>query len=271
MRTDYTTLLVNVDGPVVEVVLNRPEKRNAINFEMDHELDDVLTEAALDDDVRAVMVRGAGACFSAGHDLADQKELAAAKSSGERHPEVDPLSQPRLMRSWYFPKPLIAGVHGFVGPEALKIISHFDFVLAAPGTRFSYEQARIATSAPGGTALPFLLPMRVWKKLILMGGWFDAEQALDFHFVQRIVPEEELPGVLREWAEYLAAGPIEAMKIAKMGIHRQYELMGMANMEMVQNRIDRRGTDMASWDASGGVAAAVQQRDAVSDPTISKV
>ena len=56
------------------------------------------------------------------------------------------------MRSWYFPKPLIAGVHGFVGPEALKTIATFDFVLAArPGTRFSYEQARVGLPPPAAT------------------------------------------------------------------------------------------------------------------------
>ena len=141
------------------------------------------------------------------------------------------------MRSWYFPKPLIAGVHGFVGPEALKTIATFDFVLAAPGTRFSYEQARVRTSAPGGNPLVFLLPMRVWKKLILMGGWFSAEQALDFDFVQRVVAEPDLRAQVRAWAEHLAVMPSADVQIAKQGIHRQYELMGMLTMEMLHNRL----------------------------------
>lgn len=272
MRTTYNTLRVEVDGPIADVILDRPEKRNAINFEMVHELDDALTEAATDDAVRVVTLRGAGPVFSAGHDLHDVQELARAQARGEHHPELDPLAPPRLMRAWYFPKPLVAGVHGFVGPEALKILANVDFVLAAPGTRFSYEQSRVATGAPGGNPLPFLLPLRVWKKLLMMGGWFDAEQALDFHFVQRVVPADELAAEVRSWATYLATGPDRAaLEAAKLGIHRQYELMGLANMELVQNRIDRRGEDLASWDTGQGLGAALASRDAGADPGISRV
>jgi enoyl-CoA hydratase/carnithine racemase len=207
MRTSYDTILVNVDGSIDQIVLNRPEKRNAINFAMVHELNAVLAEARFDPSVRVVTVCGAGKVFSAGHDLANVKEVADAAAGGKPHPEVDPPAPPGVMKSWYFPKPLIAGVHGFVGPEALKTIATFDFVIAAHGTRFSYEQARVRTSAPGGNPLVFLLPMRVWKKLVLMGGWFDAEQALGFHFVQRVVDEADLRREVRVWAEHLATMP----------------------------------------------------------------
>jgi enoyl-CoA hydratase/carnithine racemase len=275
MREAFETLLVSVDGPILDVVLNRPEKRNALNFAMVRELDEVLGDAKLDDAIRVVTVRGAGKVFSAGHDLGDVKAVAEAEAKRTRHPDVDPLQPPALMRSWYFPKPLIAGVHGFVGPEAMKMIATFDFVIAARDTRFSYEQTRIRTSAPGGNPLVFLLPMRVWKKLVLMGGWFDAEQALGFHFVQRVVEEAELQKELRRWAAHLADGPAEDIQIAKLGIHRQYELMGMANMELVQNRITERRVDLSpfwqSMEEQSGLAEALRARDADVDPGISQV
>jgi enoyl-CoA hydratase/carnithine racemase len=283
MNTEYNALLVEVDGPIVEIVFNRPEKRNALNFEMVREFEEVLAQAEVDDSVRVVTLRGAGKVFSAGHDLNDVKELAEYAARGIPHPEVDPLGAPQLMRCWYFSKPLIAGVHGFVGPEAMKTIANFDFVIAASGTRFSYEQARVRSSAPGGNPLVFLLPMRVWKKLLLMGGWFDAEQALSFHFVQRVVSEEELAGEVRAWAEQIATIPSADLQIAKEGIHRQYELMGLANMEMVQNRITKRvesdaGSGAAAgdfWDQLGaggdGLKKALKDRDAAVDSDISKV
>lgn len=274
MKTDFNTLVVTLESSILDVLLNRPEKRNALNFEMLREFDTVLTEAKMDDEVRVVTVRGAGSVFSAGHDLNDVKATAEAETKGMPHPEVDPLGPPHLMRSWYFPKPLIAGVHGFVGPEAMKIIANFDFVLAAEGTRFSYEQARIATSAPGGNPLVFLLPMRVWKKLLLMGGWFDADQALSFHFVQRVVAESDLQAELRRWAEHLAAGPLEDMRVAKMGIHRQYELMGLANMEMIQNRETERRAVSSWWDGvdeGAGLTQSLRERDAMADPGVSRV
>ena len=276
MQTEYETLLVTVDGPIVEVLLNRPAKRNAINFQMVREFNAVLAEAKYDRAVRVVTVCGEGTVFSAGHDLADVKGVAEARERGVPHPEVDPLLPELPMRSWYFPKPLIAGVHGFVGPEALKTIATFDFVLAAPGTRFSYEQARVRTSAPGGNPLVFLLPMRVWKKLILMGGWFSAEQALDFHFVQRVVAEPELRSQVRAWAEHLAAMPSADVQIAKQGIHRQYELMGMLSMQMLQNRLPPPPAGQADefWEQvepGGDVRGALAARDAGGDPAVTRV
>ena len=271
MRTDYETLLVEVDGPIVAVTLNRPEKRNAINFVMAREFDAVLGEAKHAAGVRVVTVCGAGQVFSAGHDLADVKSVADAAAQGRPHPEVDPLAPPSLMKSWYFPKPLIAGVHGFVGPEALKTIANFDFVIAARGTRFSYEQARVRTSAPGGNPLVFLLPMRVWKKLLLMGGWFDAEQALGFHFVQRVVDEADLRTVVRSWAEHAATMPPGDVQVAKQGIHRQYELMGMLAMELAHNRLPPPpiSEDDPWWRA--GLGEAIVARDQGVDPGVTQV
>jgi enoyl-CoA hydratase/carnithine racemase len=276
MKTQYETLLVTVDGPIVEVLLNRPAKRNAINFQMVRDLNSVLAAAKYDSGVRVVTVCGEGKVFSAGHDLADVKGIAEARERGVPHPEVDPLLPEVPMRSWYFPKPLIAGVHGYVGPEALKTIATFDFVLAAPGTRFSYEQARVRTSAPGGNPLVFMLPMRVWKKLILMGGWFTAEQALDFHFVQRVVAEADLRDEVRAWAEHLATMPSADVQVAKQGIHRQYELMGMLNMEMLHNRLPPLPASDADqfWGQVGegdGVRKALARRDAGIDPTVTRV
>jgi enoyl-CoA hydratase/carnithine racemase len=276
MRTEYETLKVTVDGPIVEVLLNRPERRNALNFQLVREFNGLLAEAKYDREVRVVTVCGEGKVFSAGHDLNDVKEVAAARERGEPHPEVDPLVPEGPMPSWYFPKPLIAGVHGFVGPEALKTIANFDFVLAAEGTRFSYEQTRIRTSAPGGNPLVFLLPMRVWKKMLMLGGWFDAEQALDFHFVQRVVSEEALRGEVRAWAEQLAAMPSEDIQIAKQGIHRQYELMGMINMDLLHNRLptgpmEANGFWSQVGGAGGELKTALSRRDKDADSVIGRI
>jgi enoyl-CoA hydratase/carnithine racemase len=278
MRTDYETLLVKVDGPIVEVLLNRPDRRNAINFQMVREFNSMLADAKGDDSIRVVTVCGEGKVYSAGHDLNDVREVAAAAERGERHPEVDPLIPEGLMPCWYFPKPLIAGVHSFVGPEALKTIANFDFVIAARETRFSYEQSRIRTSAPGGNPLVFLLPMRVWKKLLLLGGWFSAEQALDFHFVQRVVDEADLRAEVRVWAEQLAMMPPADVQVAKQGIHRQYELMGLADIALVQNRLPSGPLEQGGgfWNQvgdskQGGLRAAVVSRDTAAGRSISQV
>jgi len=120
--------------------------------------------------------------------------------------------------------------------------------------------------------------MRVWKKLLLLGGWFTAEQALDFHFVQRVVDEAELRAEVRAWAEQLAMMPAADVQVAKQGIHRQYELMGLADMALVQNRLPSGSLEQGGgfWNhvgeaKHGGVRAAVGSRDTAADPGISRI
>ena len=71
----------------------------------------------------------------------------------------------------------------------------------------------------------------------MLGGWFSAQQALELHFVQRVVDEGELRSVVRECAEKLKAIPPVDVQITKQGMHRQYELMGMINMALLHNRL----------------------------------
>lgn len=273
LKTDYQTLIVKQEGPIVDVVLNRPEARNAVTFLMTDEFDGVLKEAMEDDEVRVVTLRGAGKIFSAGHDL---KEVAPGFSTTGLPEEIDPHAPRALRRAWYFSKPLIAGVHGFVGPAAQDLLSNFDFVIAAEGTRFSFEQTRISGGGPGGTPLVFQIPMRVWKKMLMMGGWFDAEQAHEFHLVQRVVAEEEVETEVRKWAQQIAKIPSKNVQLTKMGIHRQYELMGLVNMEAVQNQLIAHGTpeDMAWWKevaTKGNLKEALRERDRGFDAEVARI
>src|SRR5262249_31052530 len=116
MAYDYNTLAVTLDGGVLDVLLDRPDKRNAITHEMQDEIDAVLDEAEVDDAVRAVVLRGSGVVFSAGHDLHDNERQSFAEL---RAPFASPSRAPQMLRAWYFRKPLIAAVHGYVGPYAL--------------------------------------------------------------------------------------------------------------------------------------------------------
>src|ERR1700682_853151 len=131
MYNKYEFFSVNQDGPVLEITINRPNERNAITFAMEEELDNLLHTATDDDSVRVVTLRGAGKLFSAGHDL---KEVAEGYIKNAIPSGRDPHRIPKLRRMWYFPKPIIAAVHEFVGPIAMDLVAHCDFVMAAEGT-----------------------------------------------------------------------------------------------------------------------------------------
>jgi enoyl-CoA hydratase len=263
---------VKQDGLVLEITINRPNERNAITFPMEDEFEVLLKIATDDDSVRVVTLRGAGKVFSAGHDLKEVAEgyIKNAKPSGR-----DPHRIPKLRYWWYFPKPIIVGVHEYVGPIAVDLVAHADFVIAAEGTKFSFEQARMGASVIHWSPLVFLLPMRVWKKLTMMGGWFTAEQAMKWDFVQRVVPREDLDKTVRAWADEIAQVPPEQTKSARIGIHRQYELMGLANMALVQNQYPGHGAEVDREFfrrvLKDGVGKAIRFRQTNSDSSITQV
>jgi enoyl-CoA hydratase/carnithine racemase len=272
MYGPYNAWLVNHDGPVLELTINRPDARNAVTFEMEDELEKILGLARDDDDVRVVTIRGAGKVFSAGHDL---KEVAEGYINEGRASGVDHNRPPNLRPWWYFPKPIIVGVHEFVGPIAQDLIAHCDFIIAAEGTRFSFEQARMGSGNIFWSPLVFRFPIAVYKKMMMMGGWFTAEQALKWDFVQRVVPREDLDKTVRAWADEISLVPPSQTTSGKCNIHRQYELMGLANMALIQNAHSGHGdeTDREFFRKvlSEGMKAALAFRQTDSDSAIAQV
>jgi enoyl-CoA hydratase len=272
MYDNYNTLRTEQDGLILDVYLSRPDSRNAITFEMEDELEHLFKRAQDDDSVKVVTLQGDGKIFSAGHDL---KEVASAFTGGGLPESVDVHKTPQLRPLWYFPKPVIAGVHSYVGPIAQDLVANCDFVIAAEGTRFSFEQARMGAGVISYSPLVFQMPMRVWKKLMMLGGWYTGEQALEWDVVQRVVAPELLKAEVRAWAELAAGVPAKQLAAAKIGIHRQYELMGLCNMALVQNAESGHGSeeDVEFFQTiiDKGLKEALSLRDEEIDEAVSQV
>ena len=157
----FECLLTRMEGSTLVLTLNRPDARNAINWTMEQELWEALAAAQRIDAVRAVVLNGAGEMFSAGHDL---KQVA--KEARDGGPKVDGewwARQTTMLPSWNFTKPFIAAVHGFVGPYANGILLTADLVIAAHGTKFSFEHSRTGVGRPWGpyALMYFMFPPRV--------------------------------------------------------------------------------------------------------------
>lgn len=272
MSEAYSTIAIERRGPHLAITLNRPEKRNAINRLMHDEFDAALDEAELDRDVHAVLVRAAGPVFSAGHDLeeiAAQREAEAGGRAGPSRPQVMP-------RHWYFKKPLIAAVHSYVGPAAIELLASFDFIIATEDTRFSMEQLRFNPVSPHSGYVPlfFCFPMRVMEKLWLMGGWMDAEQALQFQFVQRVVPADQLATESQRWLEQLTLIPTEYFMTAKQGLRRTYELLGLSWLQGLRNPPLQPSEERVRFEAmiaEKGMKEALRIRNQGLDPEVSRV
>ena len=263
MRSDFATLLVIEDEGVIQIVLNRPEARNAFTHAMMAELDTALDEAETDPEVLAVVLRGEGKLFSAGHDLKEQ--MGGKPFHPRTFPHASPSISPKLPRAWYFRKPLIGALHGYVGPYAIAIAACCDFNIAATGTRFSCEVFRGSYPFIDWLPLYLQLPMRVIEKLWLMAGWMDAEQALQFQFVQRVVAEDDVVEEAMRWAHQTALIDSEGFARGKDKIRRSIELLGLANLPSVLGREPDR-TAGAKLDVE-----AMKALNAKFDPSIAKV
>ncbi len=278
---DFPSLATRIDGNVLVLSFNRPEKVNAINSEMEISLYDALQKAENDDNIRAVLLMGEGRIFSAGHDqeqIAKEQfeELVPSQITGRFWARTG-----KMLPSWEFSKPLVAAVQGYVGPHANAILMTCDFVIAAEGTRFSFEATKNSeTGVIFGPycLMPFHFPMRALKKLWMAGGWMDPQQALGLHYVQRVVPlgEQEAEGLRH--CHYLASLPHGNIRASKKGIHQVYNLIGVLQAMVLGDEdpiLDVERTESAAKMLQDlyekGASGQAKSRDHGHDENISKL
>jgi enoyl-CoA hydratase len=222
----YRTIAVQT-GPITSITLNRPEQRNAINAEMRAELSDALHAADADNDVRVMILRGNGPCFSAGDDL---YEIAGQDGTTPKV-SADAITARHVdLQIWQdIRKPVIGAVHGFVGPSAVRILHVLDLAVAAEGTVLSYEQIRI------GGAPPALIPTLTMghhkvKEWQLLAGVLPANEAEKHGLINKVVPVEQLYATAEKWAEMIVAIPPQSVLANKHLINQVYEMVGVRTM-----------------------------------------
>jgi enoyl-CoA hydratase/carnithine racemase len=198
-----------VNGPVMELRFNRPDKKNAITSAMYAALADALVAAADDPSVRVVTIGGNGDTFTSGNDLKDFQQV----------PPLD-LDQPvfRFLNALStFPKVLIAGVGGAAVGIGTTLLLHCDLVVAAPDAIFSLPFVDLALVPEAGSSL--LLPMLVGRqraaKHLILGDPFNAQTALGYGIVTEIVEPDQLDRQVARLARRIAAKPPEAVRLTK--------------------------------------------------------
>lgn len=191
-----TPLLLDRDGGVLTLTLNRPEKLNAIDNPLADALLDALRSAAADPAVRAIRLRGHGRAFCAGRDV--------SAPPTERDLELVQAVARAIVTHRC---PVIAAVHGWTVGAGFEWMMNADVVVAANDTRFKLPEASLGVFVTGGlvATLPAAVgPMRA-KALTLLGEAFDAQQALAWGLVYRCVPVDELDAVSLAAARQIAA------------------------------------------------------------------
>ena len=210
---DFKTLILESDGAVATLTLNRPEKRNAISFELIAESSSTL-DAVEQSPAQVLIVTGAGKAFSGGLDLENLKALL-----GRRHEEnlQDSNTMARFFRRLYdFPKPTIAAVNGAAIAGGTGIATMCDFTLAVPEAKFGYTEVRIGfVPALVSSFLVLQVGHKIARDLLLTGRLFDAAEAHRFGLVNEVVAAAELMPRARALAAQLAENSPSSLRATK--------------------------------------------------------
>jgi methylglutaconyl-CoA hydratase len=221
---NYTTIQLALSGGVATITLNRPEKRNAISFELIGDLVGALDEVAKSDAIVLILI-GAGKAFCSGLDLENLKALLGR--TREQNIE-DSRTMVQLFRSLYeFPKVTIAAVNGpaIAGGTGLALLC--DFTLAVPEAKFGYTEVRIGfVPAIVSTFLLRQVGEKQARDLLLTGRIFDAEEAVRLGLVNEIVPAENLMSRAHELASLLMQNSPNSLRATKtlLNNHARVEL-----------------------------------------------
>jgi enoyl-CoA hydratase/carnithine racemase len=198
------------DADYVRVLtMNRPAKLNAFDAALFLGLADALDAAAADDEVRVIVLTGAGRAFTAGADLTDmdRDRDAAAENPADRF----------LQAVEGFPKPLVAAVNGVGVGLGFTILGHCDFTFIARSARLRAPFTQLGLSPEASSS--YLFPLRMgWQNAacaLLAGEWFDAQRAVDSGLALKVCDDDTVLPAAITFAAQLAAGPLESLVATK--------------------------------------------------------
>ena len=227
----YKSLILEKEGPIAIVTLNRPDAGNSFDFRLMVEFDDVMRVVSDDPDIRAVIITGAGKHFSTGIDLSmftDAEGLVEKEGDGaDISPAPDDQTYGKgtivggAIRIMNMSKPVIAAINGAVAGAAFSLALACDIRIASDRARFGmvFVKRGIVPDTGGSFNLPRIVGLPKACELILTGDTIDAAEAERIGLVSKVVPHEELMTAVKELAGKIAKNPPLAVKMAKADLH----------------------------------------------------
>jgi enoyl-CoA hydratase len=264
---DEPLVLVDEPAPMVRrLTLNRPEKRNALSNPLRTQLFDGLRTGDADPDVRVMVVRGAGECFSAGYDLAPDPGdpppwyTAGGDGSWPRH----------VVQGWFeiwdLATPVIAQVHGWCLAGGSELATACDLVYVAEDAQIGYPPVR-TMSTPDMQFHPWLLGMRAAMEQMLTGDALTGVEAAEHGWANRAFPADRLEDEVLRVADRVTKIPPDLQQLNKRTVHRAMEVMGIrtairAGSEILALGLHQRSSrEYLAKMFSGGLGPALEERD----------
>ena len=256
--TEDNTILVERDGNLGWVRINRPERLNALVGDMRDRIDAALAELDDDDAVRCVAITGSGRAFSTGGDVAYMAELAEA-GDVDAFRELVEAGVRVIKRIDQMKKPVIAAVNGAAAGAGASLALACDLRIASRNASIGLTFTRIGLHPDWGGAyfLPRLIGSAVAAELVFTGGMINARRAERLGLVNKVVPAEELAGAVQGLAGQIAGGPPEVIAAAKKTLRRSLA----ADLDEILEMEKRAQLEaFQSPDFSEGVQAFLEKR-----------
>jgi 2-(1,2-epoxy-1,2-dihydrophenyl)acetyl-CoA isomerase len=245
------------DG-VATLVMNRPDRMNALNNELASALNDALGRIAEDDNVRVVVITGAGRAFCAGGDLG---LIGKGRQTGATE-ELEPLlraGMQAVLKMRTMSQPVIAAVNGAAAGAGMNIALAADIRIAAEEATFGQNFAKVGLFPDyGGTYfLPQLVGPAKAAELFYTGDMIDAKTALDLGIVNQVVPAAELEAQVKSLAKRIAQGPPVAIRAVKktLFVNQKAELA-----QALEHEVQEQIRCYLSEDSSEGIRAFFEKR-----------
>ena len=251
--TAATVLITETIGNVVHVILNRPQKRNALSLELLQELDASLARIAEDKSARVVVISACGPVFCSGHDLSEM-----VGGSEESYRELFSLCSRVMLQLRRLPQPVIARVHGVATAAGCQLVAACDLAVAAETATFDTPGVKIGLFCTTPMVpLVRAIPAKAAMEMLLTGKPISAQRALELGLVNRVMAANELDAAVQEFIDAIVASSPLTVRLGKAAFYDQLALDETAAYE----RATCVMTDNAvRADAQEGMTAFLQKR-----------
>ena len=246
-------LLEQRDGGVLQLTLNRPERRNALSRGLIASLDAALQRTAADSEVRVVVLAAEGTVFSSGHDLGEVREI----SDGDARKLFAECSE-MMQRIRGLPQPVIARVQGMATAAGCQLAATCDLAVAAEGALFATPGVKIGLfcTTPMVPLVRSINP-KLAMEMLLTGKPITAAQALAAGLVNRVVAAGELDRTIAEMTDAIVAASPATIRIGKAAF---YDQLHLDESEAYGRAVEVMSANMAHPDAREGIRAFLEKR-----------
>src|SRR5262245_34990170 len=246
-------LIAETQGEVAHLTLNRPDRRNALSWELLRELDGALARVADDHRVRAVRIAARGPVFCSGHDLGEMVGRSAEDYRG-----LFSLCSAVMVRLRRLPQPVIARVQGLATAAGCQLVAACDLAVAAETAAFATPGVSIGLfCATPMVPLVRAIPAKPALERLLTGKPISAQRAWELGLINRVVPLREIDGAVQEYVAAILASSASTLRLGKAAFYEQQALdeptaYDLATQVMIDNALRA--------DAQEGIQAFLHKR-----------